>query len=162
VQTFDASPPDAWTDDGHEFFAVRRVLRYLREPKAVATLEAGDRKGLERICDRLPSLVPAMPSVLNHGDLYRANIVADERGRPVFIDPAVCWMWPESDLSMMYCFEPAPEAFFRAYEEVSPLDDGWRERMPLLHLRELLSVVAHFGDLGDCVARIRSVIRRFA
>jgi fructosamine-3-kinase/acyl carrier protein len=153
---------NTWTDDGHEFFTVHRVLRYLREPKVLATLDAVDLIALERICDRLPSLVPAMPCVLNHGDLYRDNIVSNGQGEPVFIDPAVCWMWPESDLSMMYCTGRTPDSFFKAYEEVSPLNDGWRERMPLLHLRELLSVVAHFGDSADCVARIRSIIRAFS
>jgi hypothetical protein len=38
---------------------------------------------------------------------------------------------------------------------------GWRGRMPLLHLRELLSVVAHFGAVPDCLAEIREVVRTF-
>lgn len=148
--------------DGHEFFAEHRIRRYLREPKVRQALDPADLSGLERICERLAKLVPAAPSVLNHGDLWRGNIVADPAGEPVFIDPAVCWMWAESDLSMIYCCDPPPDHFFRAYEEVSPLADGWRDRMPLLHLREHLSVLAHFGAYGDTVARVRKVIRTFA
>jgi len=153
---------NGWTDDGHEFFAERRIRRYLREPKVRGALEPVDLAALERICDRLPHLVPASPSVLNHGDLWRANVVADEAGEPVFLDPAVCWTWAESDLSMMYCCDPPPDRFFRAYEEISPLADGWRDRMPLLHLREHLSVLAHFGTYGDTVARVRDVVRTFS
>ncbi|WP_369037421.1 MULTISPECIES: fructosamine kinase family protein [Streptomyces] len=153
---------NGWTDDGHEFFAERRIRRYLREPEVRQALDAADLSGLERICERLPRLVPAAPSVLNHGDLWRGNIVADPAGEPVFIDPAVCWMWAESDLSMIYCCDPPPDGFFRAYEELSPLADGWRDRMPLLHLREHLSVLAHFGAYGDTVARVRDVVRTFS
>ncbi|MEW2402494.1 fructosamine kinase family protein [Streptomyces sp. NPDC046862] len=148
--------------DGHEFFAERRIRRYLREPKVRGVLASADLSGLERICERLPQLVPAAPSVLNHGDLWCNNVVADPAGAPVFIDPAVCWMWAESDLSMTYCCDPPPDRFFRAYEEVSPLADGWRDRMPLLHLREHLCALAHFGAYGDTVARVRDVVRTFS
>ncbi|MEV0486025.1 fructosamine kinase family protein [Streptomyces sp. NPDC050508] len=115
---------NGWAADGHEFVAEHRILRYLREPKVRSALEPADLAGLERICERLPQLVPVSPSVLNHGDLWRGNVAADPAGRPVFIDPAVCWMWAEADLSMMYCCDPPPDCFFRAYEEVSPLPDG--------------------------------------
>lgn len=152
---------NAWTDDGHAFFAEHRVLRYLREPKVRAALDPADLAGLERICDRLPRLVPGGPAVLNHGDLYQGNVVAASDGAPAFIDPAVCWMWAESELSMMYCTGRPPESFFAAYHEVLPLSDGWQERMPLLHLRELISTIAHFGAWGDCVPQVRDVIRRF-
>jgi fructosamine-3-kinase len=153
---------NTWTQDGHEFFANHRIRRYLCEPKVRQALELEDLQGLERICQRLDVLVPAAPSVLNHGDLYQGNVVSSAAGEPAFIDPAVCWMWAESDLSMMYCTGRAPESFFSGYQEVAPLAGGWRERMPLLHLRELLSVLAHFGAWTDCVGRVRDVIRRFA
>jgi fructosamine-3-kinase len=153
---------NAWTDSGHVFFAERRILRYVREPRVRHALEAADLAGLERICDRLHLLVPDAPSVLNHGDLWRGNVVADSEGEPAFIDPAACWMWAESELSMLFCTDPPPDCFFDAYQEISPLADGWRERMPLLNLRELLSVIAHFGAVGDHVVRIRAVVRAFS
>ena len=130
--------------------------------KVHRALEPVDLSGLERICERLPQLVPTAPSVLNHGDLWRRNLVVDAAGEPVFIDPAVCWTWAESVLSMIYCCDPPPEGFFRAYEEISPLADGRRDRMPLLHLREHLSVLAHFGPSGDTVAQVRGVVLTFA
>lgn len=63
---------------------------------------------------------------------------------------------------MIHCTARPPDPFFAAYHELSPLPAGWRTRMPLLHLRELLSVLAHFGALDDYVPRIRAVIRRFS
>lgn len=159
---------NTWHDDGYEFFATRRILRWLPEPAVAAALDADDRAGLDRICARLPELVPPAPASLTHGDLARSNIIADGR-RPALIDPAVSWMWPEVDLSMIYCLglihpqSRLPDRFYAAYADIRPLDDGWRDRMPLLHLRELLSLLAHFGDeRWNLVGRIRDVIRTFA
>jgi len=152
----------AWSDNGHEFFASRRVLRYLDEPKVEAALEPADRRALERLCDRLPELIPASPPVLTHGDLWRGNTLSAD-GDPAFIDPAVCWMWAETDISMMYCTPQfgAPETFFAAYNEARPLEAGWRDRMPILHLREMLSVVAHFGPQPEIMAAIARTLEPF-
>lgn len=153
---------NAWSDNGHQFFVSRRVLRYLEEPKVDRALEPADRRALERLCDRLPQLIPASPPVLTHGDLWRGNIVSADGG-PAYIDPAVCWMWAETDISMMYCTAQyaAPEAFFAAYNEVRPLEAGWRERMPILHLREQLSLLAHFGPEPGTMAAIERTINPF-
>jgi fructosamine-3-kinase len=153
---------NAWSDDGHDFFATHRVLRFLEEPKVSAALEPADVHALERLCDRLPELIPASPPVLTHGDLWRGNTLSCD-GDPAFIDPAVCWMWAETDISMMYCTAQyaAPEKFFAAYSEVRPLADGWRERMPVLHLREQLSLVAHFGPEPGNMAAIRRTLGPF-
>jgi fructosamine-3-kinase len=158
---------NAWHDDGYEFFAANRILRWLPEPAVAAELDADDRARLERLCHRLPGLVPPAPPSLTHGDLARSNILADG-DRPALIDPAVSWMWPDVDLSMIYCLglqtprSRPPDRFYSAYAEIRPLDPGWRERMPLLHLRELLSLLAHFGNARwDLTGQIRQVLRTF-
>jgi len=153
---------NAWCDNGHEFFTTQRVLRYLDEPKVAAALGPGGMRALERLCDRLPDLVPVAPPVLTHGDLWRGNTLAADNA-PAFADPAVCWMWAETDISMMYCTAQyaAPEAFFAAYNEVRPLEAGWRDRMPVLHLREQLSLVAHFGPEPGNMAAIERTIKTF-
>lgn len=152
---------NAWDADGHRFFAENRILRYLPEPATRRALGPSDLAALERLCGRLTELIPESPAVLNHGDLWRNNIIADRAGDPVFIDPAVCWMWAESDLSMAYCAGGIPDRFFDAYHELRPPVDGWRERMELLNLRELLSVLAHFGPVGDAAERVRDIVKRF-
>jgi fructosamine-3-kinase len=154
---------NAWSDDGHEFFAEHRLLRWLSEPLVEAAFDAGDRSALERLCAALPDIVPAQPPVLNHGDLWTENMVATASGAPVFIDPAVCYTWAESDLSMVWSANrpPASDRFFTAYAEVAPLPAGWRQRMPVLHLREVLSVIAHDDDDWGAVAEVRRVIAPF-
>ena len=154
---------NTWTISGHDFFAGHRLLRYLREPAAWQALDAGDRRALERLCDRLPQLIPAMPAVLTHGDLWAGNLLSRD-GRITVIDPAVSYAWAETDLSMLWS-NPRPAAssrFFEVYQEVSPSPPGWTERMPILNLRELLSTVAHFGpEAVSAIQQIRRVLAPF-
>ncbi|WP_410644373.1 fructosamine kinase family protein [Amycolatopsis sp. lyj-346] len=155
---------NTWTDDGHRFFAERRILRWLSEPLVDAAFDAADRDALERLCAALPDIVPPQPPVLNHGDLWTENILATPAGDPVFIDPAVSYTWAESDLSMVWSANRPPESdrFFPAYAEIAPLADGWRARMPLLHLRELLSIIAHDDDDWGAATAVREIIAPFA
>jgi fructosamine-3-kinase len=150
-----------WRDDGHAFFAEHRLLRYLDEPKADAVLTAEDRDAVERLCARLPEIVPAAPPALTHGDLWHNNVVSTAAGEPVFIDPAVSWTWPDVDLSMMFCGADSPARFFDAYHEVRPLDRDWRDRMPVVFLREVLSTLAHEGDRWGSLDYLREVLRPF-
>jgi fructosamine-3-kinase len=154
---------NTWTASSHEFFAEHRLLRYLREPAAWHALDASDRRALERLCDRLPQLIPVMPAVLTHGDLWAANLLSRD-GRITVIDPAVSYAWAEIDLSMLWSCPrpPASERFFTAYQELNPSPAGWIDRMPILNLRELLSVVAHFGtEAASTIQRIRQVLAPF-
>lgn len=137
---------NAWSVDGHEFFIRNRVLRFLGDPRTQAALGTEGTSGIERICSKFHDLVPPMPPVFCHGDLWKGNFLATSDGHPAVVDPAVYYSWAEVDISMMHCEDPPPERFLDAYHEVHPAEPGWRERMELLHLRELLSTVAHFVD----------------
>ncbi|MFI6348239.1 fructosamine kinase family protein [Streptomyces sp. NPDC050560] len=154
---------NTWETDGHTFFAERRILRWLPEPRVEAAFDREERRALERLCAALPDLVPAQPPCLTHGDLWQGNIVATAGGSPALIDPAVSYTWPEVDLSMLWCSPRPPSAdrFFAVYRERAGLLDGWRVRMPLLHLRELLSTVAHDMDDWGAAGAVRDIIAPF-
>lgn len=151
---------NGWSADGYEFYAERRLLRYLPEPGVRAVLEPGQLAAIERIAARLPELVPPMPPVLTHGDLAPGNILATPDGRPALIDPAVSYGWAEVDVSMIYCLrgQVVPERYFSAYEEVGPLQPGWRGRAPLIHLRESLSLLAHFPDRAPVIRFVMPLV----
>jgi fructosamine-3-kinase len=152
-----------WTASGHEFFAEHRVLRYLGEPLVQQVLTSVDRRAVERFCDRLTELIPAMPAVLTHGDLWPGNLLSSGDGRIAVIDPAVSYVWAEVDLSMLWCCQRPPESkrLFDAYQELNPSPPGWAERMPLLHVRELLSTIAHMGNADGAARRLRGILAPF-
>ncbi|MGI5285870.1 fructosamine kinase family protein [Nonomuraea polychroma] len=155
---------NTWDEDGHAFFAQRRILRWLPEPLVEAAFDAEERRSLERLCAALPDLLPPQRPVLTHGDLWRENILTDQAGGPALIDPAVSYSWAEADLSMLWCTPrpPASDRFFAAYNEAAPLPDGWRQRMRVFHLRELLSDIAHDDGGWGAAQEVREIIAPFA
>ena len=61
---------------------------------------------------------------------------------------------------MLALFGPLPDRLVDAYQEVRPLDAGWRERIPLFQLYPLLVHTVLFG--GSYRAQAEDVARRFA
>jgi hypothetical protein len=57
---------------------------------------------------------------------------------------------------------PASDRFFGVYQELNPFPDCWRHRIPVLHLREHFSVIAHFGPAASLtIAQVREILRTF-
>ena len=154
---------NTWNDDGFAFFAEHRLLRWLDEPRVEAALDAEDRSALERLCDRLPDLLPERPACLTHGDLWAQNVLATADGEPALIDPAVSYLWAEVDLAHVWSTSPPPEArrMFEVYAELTSLDAGWEARMPVIQLRQHLAVLAQFDDDWGAADQIRAVLAPF-
>ncbi|WP_234359338.1 fructosamine kinase family protein [Plantactinospora sp. BC1] len=154
---------NTWRDDGFAFFAEHRLLRWLGEPRVEAALDRDDRAALERLCHRLPDLLPERPACLTHGDLWAQNILATPDGRPALIDPAVSYMWAEVDLAHVWSTSPPPEAkrFFDVYAELTSLDADWQVRMPIVQLRQHLAVLAQFDDDWGAGDQIRATLAPF-
>ena len=154
---------NTWEDDGFAFFAQHRLLRWLTEPRVAAALGAEDRAALERLCERLPELLPERPACLVHGDLWAGNVMATVDGTPALIDPAVSYTWAEVDLAHLWTTAPPPEAsgFFDLYAELTGLDAGWRDRMPIVQLRQHLAVIAQFDDDWGATELLRATLAPF-
>ncbi|MGV9215508.1 fructosamine kinase family protein [Micromonospora sp. RB23] len=154
---------NTWNDDGFVFFAQHRLLRWLGEPRVDAALDREDRAALERLCSRLPELLPVRPACLTHGDLWAQNILATPDGTPALIDPAVSYLWAEVDLAHLWTTSPPPEArrFFDVYAELMSLDDDWQARMPIVQLRQHLAVLAQFDDDWGAGDQIRATLAPF-
>ncbi|GIJ49599.1 fructosamine kinase [Virgisporangium aliadipatigenens] len=154
---------NTWNDDGFAFFAEHRLLRWLAEPRVEAALDPADRSALERLCARLPDLLPQRPACLTHGDLWAQNVLATADGRAALIDPAVSYMWAEVDLAHLWITVPPPEArrFFDVYADLTGLDRDWRTRMPIVQLRQHLAVLAQFDDDWGAAETIRATLAPF-
>lgn len=150
------------TADGWEFFGQRRVLRYLPEPRCQQSLTPEDRRRVERLVQRLPDLIPQQPACLLHGDLWYPNMLFDSQGVPSLIDPAVYYGWAEAELSMTRQYGNVPRRFFDAYIEVHPLAEGWWDRLELLYIRQIMAVIAFFGNQYNTVQELRDLLDKFA
>ena len=122
--------------DWPEFWAQRRLL-----PLA-AGLPRDLRARVERLCARLPDLLPRAPRAsLLHGDLWSGNLLFTAR-RAYLIDPASYVGHAEVDLAMLTLFGRPPAEFWRGY---GALDTGADARRPLYQLWPALVHYRLFG-----------------
>jgi len=143
------------------FFATKRVLPYLKlaRDRGAITPEGAD--VVERIVGRLPGLVPEEGARRIHGDLWNGNVIWTHDAGCCVIDPAAHGGHRETDLAMLALFGlPHLPRVLQAYEEVSPLADGWADRAGIHQLHPLLVHACLFG--GGYGARAADVAGRYA
>ncbi len=142
-----------------EFYRERRLLPLARLARDSAALPARAVLDLEAVAGRLEVVGAAheAPARL-HGDLWGGNRIVDTNGRSWLIDPSAHGGHREYDLAMMRLFGGFGPACFEAYAEVSPLAEGWRERVPLHQLAPLVVHAIKFG--GGYVGAAQAAIAR--
>jgi fructosamine-3-kinase len=140
-----------WCDDWCAFFARQRLAPQFAR---AATSGFAIRDDGDRVIEALPTLLrnhsPA--AALVHGDLWSGNAATLASGEPVVFDPAVHVGDRESDLAMAELFGGFDGAFFGAYRETWPLDDGYDTRRDLYQLYHLLNHLNLFG--GGYLSRV--------
>lgn len=151
---------NAWMQYGHDFFRERRIKPQLRIAQKQSLLKAQDIQKLEKLMDKLPELIPEQPASLIHGDLWSGNLMADKRGMPAIIDPAVYYGWAEADLAMTDLFGSYPAEFYSAYNEIRSLDPGYRARYKIYNLYHLLNHLNLFGR--GYLSQVRMVLAQYA
>ncbi len=130
-----------------EWYAQRRVLPYLRDVLDAGLLSSDEAAVIERVCARLPELVPPQrwPARL-HGDLWNGNVLWGADGHPWLIDPAAHGGHPETDLAMLHLFGcPHLDPVLAGYREVAPLAEGWTHRIGVHQLFPLLVHAIQYG-----------------
>ena len=127
--------------DWPTFYAERRIW-----PRLVGAINAGHMpseviRKVETVILRLPHLCgPDFAPTLLHGDAQQNNFISTEEGA-IVIDPAVYYGHPEMDLAYVDYFRPVPDDIFIGYQELLPIDSGFRERRELWRLYGYLAIV---------------------
>ncbi|HEV7942657.1 MAG TPA: fructosamine kinase family protein [Solirubrobacteraceae bacterium] len=148
------SLPNDPAPDWPTFYAQRRLIPALAAAQQRGGISASGAQAVEAVCERIAELCgPAEPPARLHGDLWSGNVLADAQGRPWLIDPTAYGGHREVDLVMLRLFGAPSPRIFDAYEEVSPLADGWRARVPLYQLLPLLVHAALFGGSYGAAAQ---------
>lgn len=144
-----------------EFYAERRIAPYLKvlRDKDIVTAEAA--AVVEAAVARGAEIVPEEPPARLHGDLWNGNVIWTAEDRAVVIDPAAHGGHREADLAMLALFGlPQLPQVMDAYAEVTPLADGWEDRLGFHQLFPLLVHACLFG--GQYGARAARVAARYA
>lgn len=110
-------------------------------------------------CDCLFDNHSPQPSLL-HGDLWGGNAAALVDGTPVIFDPALYYGDREADIAMTLLFGGFDAAFYSAYNEVSPLDDGFTTRKTFYNLYHIINHLNLFGGayLNQAVSMAEQVL----
>jgi fructosamine-3-kinase len=140
----DDTPVDRWV----EWYVACRVLPYLRDAFDRGVLGRAEVALVERACALLPGLAgPDEPPARLHGDLWNGNVLWGSDGQAWLIDPAAHGGHRETDLAMLALFGcPQLDRIVAAYQESTPLADGWQDRVGLHQLFPLLVHVVLFGQ----------------
>jgi fructosamine-3-kinase len=139
---------NGWSDDWGQFWIKQRIRPQLELAKHNGFALAFPDSSLLEEHAPLPSLL--------HGDLWSGN-VGFTPGGPVVFDPAVYYGDREADLAMTELFGGFPQAFYRAYNEAWPLEEGYQRRKHLYNLYHLLNHLNLFG--GGYLQQVTATLR---
>ncbi|XVX20531.1 fructosamine kinase family protein [Actinomycetota bacterium] len=175
------APPEGWSGDGFlgplseplplrlvpcetwgELYGVHRVWSTARQAVARGELSSGDLAVIERVVARLRDgeFDDGRPPARIHGDLWSGNLMWLD-SEAVLIDPAAHGGHAETDLAMLDLFgAPHLGRLLAAYQEVSPLAEGWQARVALHQLHPVLLHAVLFG--GGYAAQAMRIARTYA
>ena len=159
-------PTDTWA----EFYAVRRVLPYLKLARDRGAVTDSHVATVERLVGRLTALLPEEPPARLHGDLWNGNVLwgtdttsgaaPGAPASPWVVDPAPYGGHREVDLAMLALFGlPHLPVVLAAYQETGPLAEGWEDRVALHQVFPLLVHACLMG--GGYGARAAHVASRY-
>lgn len=146
--------------DWPAFFSEERIKPQLKMAVDAKKMDPSVLNQWDRMSAKLDDLLPKTTPRLIHGDLWSGNYLYDSNGRAVLIDPAVYYGHPEMDLAFSKMFGGFSPEFYSGYESVSPLENGFDERVPIYNLYPLLVHVNLFG--GHYIRQAESVLDKFS
>lgn len=141
------------------FFIEKRIEPQLKMAFDSDKLSSGITANWKRLAKRLEDIFPPSRPSLLHGDLWGGNYLFDASGKAVLIDPAVYYGHPEMDLAFTKMFGGFSDSFYRGYEEISTLENGFNDRVQIYNLYPLLVHVNLFG--GHYISSFNNVLRQF-
>lgn len=138
----DNRPMDTW----EEFFGERRLRDTMKMAVDAGNMTYEQCVNIEKLIDKLPEICgPKQAFSLLHGDPWPGNLLFDGK-QMIAIDCSIYYGNREIDLSTVDFFYPVPEHFFNAYNEVYPIDSGYKERKSLWQINQWLGHVTLFGE----------------
>jgi fructosamine-3-kinase len=151
--------PNPWSASWVEFFAEQRLMYMARLCVEAGRMGTGTLGAIEALCGRLDGYLEPGPPALIHGDMWGGNVLFHQGRIAAFIDPAIYFADPEIELAFTTLFTTFGDRFYRRYDELRPIRDGFFEvRKDLYNLYPLLVHVRLFG--GGYLSSVERILRR--
>ena len=148
-----------------EFYTVQRVMPLVKMLFDHGRFIKTDIKIAEICCDNFNNIFPGASPSLLHGDLWSGNFMtvykpgALESTIAIF-DPAVYFGHREMDIAMTLLFGGFSPLFYESYQNVFPLESGWKHRVSVCQLYPVLVHAVLFG--GGYIGQARDILRQYS
>jgi len=139
------------------FYTQNRLAYQVRLGQKLIPVQLQSR--FEKLYHKLPEILYTEKPSLLHGDLWNGNYFYNRQGQAVLFDPAVYYGHREVDLAMMSLFGGFEKEIYYKYNEIFPLESGWKERLKIYQLYPLLVHVNLFGS--SYLSAIEQILRQF-
>jgi fructosamine-3-kinase len=139
---------NGWDTNWVDFYRQKRLLPQIKTAQKNGHMPPERYKRLDKLIDHLDQWlgdVERRPCLV-HGDLWRGNVMSDEQGKPVLLDPAVYYADREVEIAYTQLFGGFSRNFYDAYQRSWPLEAGFAERRDLYNLYHLINHLNHFGE----------------
>jgi fructosamine-3-kinase len=146
--------------DWPSFYANQRILPLVKRLFDSGAFDLSIVSASEKLAKKISEIFPPEPPALLHGDLWSGNFLVTANGFAAIYDPAVYYGHREMDIGMTKLFGGFTDEFYRAYNEIFPLEKNWIQRVPLTQLYPLLVHAVLFG--GGYISTCRQVIKTWS
>ena len=152
--------PNVQSNSWIEFYATQRVLYMAQKALDEGSLSKTHYARLEKLCQKLPSLIPDSPKAsLLHGDIWGGNVLC-RNGELYLIDPALYYGHNEVELAFIMMFNTFGKRFFDAYNEIIPIEREFFEyRYAIYQIYPYLVHVRIYG--GSYLNALERILVRF-
>lgn len=149
------SQKDTW----ESFFVENRISPLVKQAFDKNLLNKSHLKIFEKVFKKLNEILPIESASLVHGDLWSGNLLKGINQTPIFIDPAIYYGNREMDIAMTQMFGGFDNGYLAYYNEIFPMEKGWKERIEIHNLYPNLVHLILFGR--SYLGGIERVIRIF-
>jgi len=152
---------NSWKDNWKDFWITNRVEPQIKWASDKGFFNSSDLKLADKFIKSMESIIPEKcKPCLIHGDLWSGNIMTDNDGKPVIIDPAVYYAHHEAEFGMITLFGQQSSRFYQAYESIMPFESGHNERIEVYKWYHVINHLNLFGTsyYSQCI----SIMKRFA
>jgi len=149
------SEKDTW----ETFFIENRIKPLVKQAFDSNRLDRNHLNQFKKLYSQLNEILPKENPSLVHGDLWGGNLMKGKNQTPVFIDPGVYFGYREMDIAMTQMFGGFNDSYLDHYNEIFPLEKGWKERIVIHNLYPNLVHLILFGR--SYLGGIERVINQF-